>query len=180
MKKPIWTNDWACHHYESWRKYLGKFADIEAHALEIGSCEGRSTCFFVQHILCHENSTMTCVDPFIMSKEESFWHNVDALNCRDKINLLRMESDKAKLDFKMWDFVYIDGNHSARHTLTDAVRAWVSVRKGGVMIFDDVLWRMNELQRRDCPKMGIDIFLNIYEKEMKILHLGHQAIIEKV
>jgi predicted O-methyltransferase YrrM len=179
MIEPIWTNNWACNHYSSWLKHLGKFTGKEAHALEIGVCEGRSTCFFTQNILTHQDSTMTCVDPFLMSTEERFWHNVDALNCRSKITLFKAKSDDVSLEAKKWDFVYIDGHHGARFALFDAVRSWNALKKGGIMIWDDYQWRMNELSRLDCPKMGIDMFLNICERELRILHLNYQVIVEK-
>lgn len=51
--------------------------------------------------------------------------------------------------------------------------------KGGIMIFDDYMWRINELPRVDAPKLAIDSFLLIFEKELKVLHIGQQVIVEK-
>jgi len=179
MSDPIWTNNWARHHYSLWLKHLGKLTGKESHALEIGCYEGQSTCFFIQNILKHDLSTITVVDPFFTCSEEAFWYNVDALRCREKITLFKSKSDDVSLEIKPFDFIYIDGNHDAKHVLFDAVRSWNALNRGGLMIWDDYQWRINEFQRRDCPKMGIDMFLTICEREMKILHIGHQVIIEK-
>lgn len=123
---------------------------------------------------------MTCVDPFLISPPERFWHNVEALQCQDKITLWKMKSDEARLDAKAWDFVYIDGSHTSRNVLFDSIRAWIALKPGGIMVWDDYQWRINELPRLECPKMAIDAFLNICEKELKVLHLNHQVIVEKL
>lgn len=153
---------------------------MEAHALEIGSCEGRSSCFFVQNILRHEKSTLTCVDPWVMpGTEERFQHNIDVLNCRKKMHIVKGFSDEVALDLQAWDWIYVDGNHSAKATLFDAVRSWVSLKKGGIMIFDDFQWNINTRPRVECPKMAIDAFLNVCERELKVLHMNMQVIVEK-
>lgn len=180
--QPIWTNDWATYHYTNWRKFLGKFRDVPATGLEIGSCEGRSSCFFVQNILTHAESKLICVDPWVMpGTEERFQHNIDVLGCRSKMEIHKTFSDQFDLsNHAKVDFVYVDGCHTAPATLKDGVRAWVALKTGGIMIFDDVMWRINELPRVACPKLAIDAFLTVFEKETKVLHLGGQAIVEKI
>lgn len=179
--EPKWTNTWACGNYPLWLKFLGKYTSIETHALEIGSCEGRSSCFFVQNILAHKKSTLTCVDPWVMpGTEERFQHNIDALDCRKKMKIIKSFSDDAQLNETLWDFVYVDGWHSARATLFDSVRSWVSLKKGGIMIFDDYQWNINTRPRVECPKMAIDAFLNICERDLKVLHINMQVIVEKI
>ena len=39
--------------------------------LEIGSCEGQSTLWFIKKILTHESSKITCIDPHL----ENDWYN---------------------------------------------------------------------------------------------------------
>ena len=48
------------------QKNLKKLIDKEQelHFLEIGSYEGRSSCYFLDIFMEHEKSTLTCVDPF--------------------------------------------------------------------------------------------------------------------
>lgn len=179
MSQPVWTNNWASYHFQTWHKVLEKFKGKETHALEIGSMEGQSACFFAHSILTHEDSTITCVDPFVISSQETFWSNVDAIGCRSKINLWAKESDTAPLDYKLWDFVYVDGLHDSPAVMKDACRSWVALKKGGIMIFDDYMWHINDLPRVDAPKLAIDSFLLIFEKELKVLHHSGQVIVEK-
>lgn len=180
MSEPIFTTAWAVQNYALWHKHLGKFKGNETHALEIGSFEGRSSCFFVQNILTHEKSTLTCVDPFVMGSEDKFLHNIKALDCEKKITLIKSKSDDFHdISRTAWDFVYVDGLHTARACLIDMARSWTSLKKGGVMVVDDVLWCLNERPRVDCPKLAIDAFMNICEKELRVLYYGNQAIFEK-
>jgi len=179
--EPIWTNEWACGNYPLWMKFLSGFIGKETHALEVGSCEGRSSCFFVQNILTHPDSRLTCVDPWVMlGTEERFQHNIDALGCREKMHIIKGYSDEVALDLNLWDFVYVDGNHSAKATLFDAARSWVSLKKGGIMIFDDYQWNLNTRPRVECPKLGIDAFLSVCERYLKVLHMNQQVIVEKI
>lgn len=180
MNEPIFTNEWATHNYALWLKHLGHFTGKPTNALEIGSYEGRSSCFFVKNILTHEDSRLTCVDPFvIVGTRERFLHNIKALGCEDKISARALISDQVSLDMESWDFVYIDGLHKARSALIDACRSWVTLKQGGIMIWDDYQWQMNAYPRVECPKMGIDAFLNCLEKELDILHIGAQVIVRK-
>lgn len=178
---PEWTNDWACQHYPNWMKHLGKFIGQPTLALEIGSCEGRSSCFFVQNILNHPDSRLVCVDPWVMPGTEArFQKNIDILGCREKMVIYKTASDGFPIASPpAYDFVYIDGWHSAAATMKDACRSWVTLKKGGIMIFDDYMWHINDLPRVDAPKLAIDSFLLIFEKELKVLHIGQQVIVEK-
>lgn len=178
---PEWTNEWACGHYTNWMKHLGKFKGQPARALEIGSCEGRSSCFFVQNILTHPDSRLACVDPWVMpGTEPRFQSNIDILGCRDKMEIHKTFSDGFPLmGPPEYDFIYIDGFHSAAAVMKDACRSWVALKKGGIMIFDDLMWHINDFARVDAPKLAIDSFLLIFEKELKVMHIGQQVIVEK-
>lgn len=179
--EPVWTNTWACAHYTNWHKFLGKFRDKPDLGVEIGSCEGRSSCFFVEHILSHADSRLVCIDPWVMpGTEERFHHNIDVLGCRKKMVIHKTKSDDFEFtQVRGASFVYVDGFHSAAAVMKDACRSWPSLRKGGIMIFDDLMWHINDFARVDTPKPAIDAFLAIFEKELNVLHIGSQVIVEK-
>jgi predicted alpha/beta-fold hydrolase len=53
--------------------------------------------------------------------------------------------------------------HTGYDTLTDACMAWPMLNKGGIMLFDDYLWRdMPGVLHR--PKLGIDLFLMLFDE----------------
>ena len=71
-----------------------------------------------------------------------------------------------------FDLVYIDGSHQAPDVLSDAILAFQLLRIGGIMIFDDYLWRLEPEGRQDSlnmPKPAIDSFINIFQRKLKII-----------
>lgn len=58
---------------------------------------------------------------------------------QDHVELIQMTSEQAD-PISMIDILHIDGNHSEKASLLDVTK-WVPyVKKGGVIIFDDVNW----------------------------------------
>ena len=78
----------------------------------------------------------------------------------------------------VYDFIYIDGSHTAPDVLTDACMAWPLLKEGGLMVFDDYLWgpRRDILHR---PKLAIDAFTNIFAETAEIIHVGYQLVVRK-
>ena len=72
-----------------------------------------------------------------------------------------------------FDLVYVDGSHQAPDVLSDAVLAFQLLRIGGIMIFDDYLWRLEPDGRQDLlnmPKPAIDSFVNIFQRKLRVMH----------
>ena len=60
-----YTQDWFSYHEAHWSRHFGHLAGRSGlNAIEIGSFEGRSACWIVQHLLTGENSRLICVEPF--------------------------------------------------------------------------------------------------------------------
>jgi Methyltransferase domain len=81
-------------------------------------------------------------------------------------------------------FIYIDGSHQAPDVLADSVLAFQLLRVGGIMIFDDYLWRMEPEGRQDSlniPKPAIDSFINIFQRKLRVVSgfTNYQLYIEK-
>lgn len=56
--------------------------------------------------------------------------------------------------------------------------AWELLKVGGTVIFDDYDFVFPEKPTQNT-KNGIDSFLSCYSEKIKIIHKGHQVIIEK-
>ncbi len=88
----------------------------------------------------------------------------------------------AKGMFGYFDFIYVDGSHTAPDVLLDAVLAFKLVRVGGIIGFDDYSWR-EPGPRYDvlrCPKIAIDAFTNIYSgKARTLFSYTSQVYVEK-
>jgi len=69
-----------------------------------------------------------------------------------------------------FDFIYIDGSRMAFDVITDAVLSFELVRIGGIIAFDDYLWKLpgsNNILTN--PKFAIDSFTNIFSPRIRIL-----------
>jgi predicted O-methyltransferase YrrM len=190
-QKYIFTVDWFSHNIPSWDIYLNNFKNKpNLNFLEIGSFQGRSTVWLLENILTDENSSITCIDTFegsiehhIYSKNELinlfdiFVHNVSTF--KNKINIIRGKSQEVlKLLNESFDFIYIDGDHTAVSVIEDAILSFSLLKKGGIMIFDDYEWLvMNNYI--DNPKPAIDAFLEIYANKITLLYKDYQVIIKK-
>ena len=189
--KYIFTNDWFSHNIDSWKVLLKDLVGKEKLCfLEIGSYQGMSTAWLMEHILTHQSSTIYCVDTFEGSVEHSdaqkadlfaiFKYNTSYFG--DQIKILRGYSQKILRDstetLPQFDFIYIDGDHCAPSVLEDAVLAFAYLKKGGIMIFDDYLWE-GMPRPIDQPKMAIDAFIKIYADKISILSIGYQVAIKK-
>ncbi len=59
------TTDWVTSHEIIWKQTLEKFINQpNINAIEIGVFEGRSSTWFLSHILTHPTSTIVCIDPY--------------------------------------------------------------------------------------------------------------------
>ena len=188
--KYIFTNDWFQHNIESWNVLLQEYVGKENLCfLEIGSYQGMSTAWLMEHVLTHPSSKMYCMDTFEGSVEHSPSQKADLFAIfkyntayfGDRIKVLCGYSQKLMRDassLPMFDFVYIDGDHSAASVLEDAVLSFAHLKKGGLLIFDDYAWT-GMPREQDRPKMAIDAFVAIYADKLTVVNVGYQVAIKK-
>ena len=198
---PTFTSDWfsyAIPNFEGILRHLGPVPRI----LEIGCYQGRATCWMLEHMLAPEG-TITVIDPFCDS-DVTPWtsdrvEGHEAYN-QDRLDLFRANAEEVQrpgqtLDLRVgrsyrmladlisegqqYDFIYVDGNHSAGPVLADAVMCFGMLRPGGIMLFDDYLWDHDPdwLQR---PKMSIDAFVNMYQPWCRQILSNYQLAIQRV
>jgi hypothetical protein len=80
---------------------------------------------------------------------------------------------------KQFDFIYIDGSHLSKDVLTDACMSWPLLKDKGFMVFDDYMWRPPGFTLLQRPKIAIDTFINMFEDELIVTHIGYQLIVRK-
>lgn len=187
---PIYTSDWFSHNIPTWTELLvPRFAGRSGlRMLEIGSYEGRSANWIAENLLTGEDCELDCVDTFQGSMEHTyddelrlrFWentkHNTQIVDC--KMTSREYFRESYCNEILAFDLIYIDGSHTAEDVLQDGLNAWRVLRDGGVMVFDDLAWDLYE-QPWLLPAAGIAAFMNVYLEHTKVLHQGHQLIIEK-
>ena len=191
--QPKFTADW----FEMiakpvWSQFI---PDLPAgRVLEVGSYEGASACYLIAQLGARAPLEIHCVDPWegtanfagadvdMSEVEARFRRNTGLLVERSRhpvtleihkgfsgMVLARLLTQKGQGYF---DLVYIDGSHEAPDVLADAVLGFQLLRAGGIMIFDDYLWRGGDADFNNpalCPKLAIDAFINCNFRKVRMI-----------
>jgi predicted O-methyltransferase YrrM len=187
------TQDWFSYNIPHIEQLMG-LLPARKRFLEIGCFEGRATCWFLQNAL-DDDGEMYCVDPFEGSMEHAdldlsdlyatFNQNVSEVKKPNQsIRTQAYESYRAvaKLitEKQQFDFIYIDGDHTAGAVLTDACMAWPLLKSGGIMLFDDYHWNPDGYNEYQKPKIGVDAFSHVFKDQFKVVHDGYQIAVQKI
>lgn len=154
--------------------------------IQAGVFTGDATVWLLDNILTNESSLLVDVDTWKGSDEEEH-KNMDFedvfLYYKERTkkysNLLTVVSNSAvylsNTKPNRIDFIYIDGDHKEHAVKNDAIHSFDALKPGGILAFDDYLWRGNT----DCPKPAIDWFLETYKDKITILEHNYQVWIRK-
>lgn len=188
----VFTQDWFSHNIHNWSIFLSRLkGKQDLNFLEIGSYEGRATCWLLDEILTDKTSKITCIDTFeggfehtdinFKSVYDAFLNNID--HKKDQVAILKGKSFERLLELQnnkeYFDFIYIDGSHESKHVLQDAILSFEILKSGGIMIFDDYLWGDPAVDATICPRPAVDAFMVAYAKEIQVLSVGYQVVILK-
>lgn len=189
------SQDWFSRNLGIWQENLSKFKNLpNLNVLEIGSWEGRSTCWLLNNILTHPSSRITCIDTFEggggthlsatdtkNSIEAKFDFNIALTGGAEKVIKIIEESRVAlrKLPLSAFALIYIDGSHLACDVLEDTLLSWGLLKQGGFIIFDDYDQVFPNLLNQNT-KIGIDAFLMSFCNKIQLIHQSHQIIIQKL
>lgn len=158
--------------------------------LQIGAYTGDASEWILENILTDKTSSLTDVDTWEGSKEkihtEFDWDEIESMYDKRMSKFANIKKHKGfsvsylKSCTEEFDFIYIDGDHSAEGVYNDASFAFPLLKSGGILAFDDYLWEHPSQNVDLKPLNGIDKFLKNNELRIKILHKGYQVWIEKV
>ena len=170
---------------------LPNLSNRPVRCLQIGAYTGDASVWLYDNILKNSDSVLVDVDTWEGSDEpvhhEMNWSTVESLyNAKTsaaradrKIIKYKGTSDEFfRNNREMYDFIYIDGDHTSYGVIKDAVSAYECLNVGGIMAFDDYLWSGAE-NPEDCPRMAIDSFLSIYIKRVSVFSKGYQLWVKK-
>lgn len=173
---------------------------IEAsEVLEIGSFEGASTCYLIDH--ADGEMELHCIDTWEgaaehklqevdMSAVEGRFHkntSAAANRCSYPVKVVvhkgRSDTELAKLIAEghrsYFDMIYVDGSHFAHDVLSDAILSFPLLKVGGHMFFDDYLWRatFSATDPTSGPKIEIDAFLNVFYHKMRLVYSPNSQVV---
>lgn len=161
MAEHQFTSDWFTARIPIWERFLPPLQGEPLHTLEIGSHDGRSALWVLEHVLAYPAATITCVDPWENSEvERRFDRNVAASGKSDQLVKRKGPSwrELPELPAGRFAFVYIDGCREALNVLKDAVLSFQLLRPGGLLCLDDYLWQNDQRgtcrRRRLMPSLG--------------------------
>lgn len=180
-------SDWFSPNIPHWHEFLDKFQNVQTTALEIGAFEGRATLWLLENILTQAKSKIYVIDTFEGSPEMEYFDTTDIQktfenNISDFKHQVIVEVGRSQdilpIDV-MFDFIYVDGSHKAIDVLRDGVQAWDSLKKGGVLIFDDFTWANHALPIHERPHDAIVGLINCLGPAATVNYRMDQVIIEK-
>ncbi|NER00341.1 MAG: tetratricopeptide repeat protein [Cyanothece sp. SIO2G6] len=138
-------------------------------ALEIGSFEGMSACWLLEHILTHATAHLTCIDRWFPPEFDANIAKVGAAARITKHTGLSVEILPTLPD-DSFDLIYIDGAPSAEARQQDGEQAWKKLKSGGVVVFVGYT----------TANVGIDSVLRQVKATAKLLHRRNQVILQKL
>ncbi|MAS94943.1 MAG: hypothetical protein CMO55_17235 [Verrucomicrobiales bacterium] len=181
VDKYEFTKDWFSNRESDWWESFGYLSAGTVHAMEIGSLEGRSAMWMLEHLLVQQESTLTCIDLFSNPVVEArFDTNLQASGKAHKVTKLSGPSWTHLRNLRpgQFDLIYIDGSHHGRDVLEDGVLSFRLVKPGGFLIFDDYPWRNED--HSVYPKDAIDAFLYLYRDDVRVLQKKWQVFLQKM
>jgi predicted O-methyltransferase YrrM len=170
--------------FKSVEKYFRHVPNVPLRALQIGTYTGDATEWLLDNC---EIEYLDDVDTWEGSEEKAH-DQIDFTSVEDyydsrfkdpRITKNKMTSDEFfNLPHRTYNFIYIDGDHTALQTALDGLNAFKLLESGGVMAFDDYLWNYNGDPFLE-PKRGVDAFLAVCEGQYTVIESGYQLWIEK-
>lgn len=190
-KKSNYPNWFRLYAEGYFRDLLKEFKDKENLAfLQIGAFTGDASLWLMQNILTHSSSTLTDVDTWQGSDEEVH-HKMDFSDVErvydskvgDYRNVIKVKMTSTDFlitsdDKDRYDFIYIDGDHTADAVFKDASLSWRALKPGGIMAFDDYQWEP-QLPMHLRPQPAIDLFVTLLKDHIELIRTGPQVWIRK-
>jgi predicted O-methyltransferase YrrM len=187
-KYPNWFKITAQENFERFLTPLkGKFGLT---FLQLGAYTGDASVWMCKNILTGDQSRLIDVDTWEGSDEEA--HESIDFNEVEEIYLSRcrhlkvapykastVEYLKKFNERFLFDFIYIDADHTTVGVLLDAELSWPLLKSGGIMAFDDYTWG-SHLPAHLAPKLGINLFIARHQGQFETLVVNGQVWIKKL
>lgn len=170
------------HVHRPWMKKMIERCPSKDAALEIGCWKGETTVWLFDQGF----KFITAVDTFKGSAEHKTCDLHAAFQAATAGRNIRCMIDRSSSAL-VWlvqqgfefDFIYVDGSHDSRDVIIDATLGFQLLAPGGVMIFDDYIWPMNDDPFR-TPRPAIDFFLQAYASQITQTRYGAQVAVQKL
>lgn len=195
------TDDWFSHNIPTWDKLLDVHIKQNKRqinsVLEIGCYEGKASMYLADNWL-KKGTKYQVVDTFQGSESESgMKRHIDKLKEDEDFiykNFVNNVEQHPDIEWKVlrgvsqcalpilwaegntYDLIYIDASHKSDDTFVDAWFAHRMLNEGGIMIFDDFMWKdeANPNDLNHSPQFGIEAFIELNALYYNLLFQGYQ------
>ena len=165
--------------------YLNKTPEVVNSILDIGSFEGIGSVFFADNFIDNENSSLTCVDPFLTintndyseflqnGAELNFDFNISNCKNSNKITAHKITSDAFfENNTKLYNLIYIDGSRDIEIMKRDVEKSFEFLEQNGI------LWINNYNYNKDIYDT-VNTFLELHLDQYDTIHNYYQLAIKK-
>ena len=165
-------------------KYFRHVPNVPLRALQIGTYTGDASEWLLKNreierlhdVDTWQGSEESAHESLNFSSVEAYY---DSRITDDRVAKCKMTSDEFfTINAMTFNFIYIDGDHTALQTALDGLKAFKVLESGGVMAFDDYLWNYNGNPFLE-PKRGVDAVLEVCQGQFKLIESGYQVWIQK-
>lgn len=182
--------NWFSSQTKNFERFLRPFSGLDnLYFLQIGAYTGDASKWILDNILTSNSSFLFDIDTWQGSDEnihkEFNWQDVELVYDNKMLpykNVVKYKTTSSmflKNCIDSFDFIYIDGDHTADAVYKDAILSFPLLKQGGIMAFDDYLWHHDTNNPELEPKLGIDRFLYEHYEDIQILHNEYQVWIKK-
>lgn len=184
MNSFVFTRDDFSFNIPNWEfilNYLNSTFGQNLNCLEVGSYEGRSASYLLDHFV--GNGTLTTIDQFTNeSIKDRYMHNMINHPKNKQLTTLTglsfIELPKLYEQQKEFEFIYIDAGKTAGDNLVNLIFAERLLKVRGIMLVDDYNWNKFSNPKL-CPKLGINTFIDITLLS-EIFMQGYQIAFKKI
>lgn len=182
---------WYIDDLDKWKNVLRQTYRVKP--LEIGGFDGVSANLMLDELFVHPSSEVHVIDSFRQDPttpevscqtRERFLDNI-VLGGHDRRVVLHEGESSTVLgrwlgerQREVFDFIYIDGAHSADNVLLDAALSWPLLKAGGILAFDDYLWTEG-VGLYGAPRIAIDAFEIVCGAQLEVLVENYRRIYRK-
>jgi hypothetical protein len=192
MTYPNWFESTSAR--ENFERNLLPLADREIKCLQVGAYTGDATKWMVENILQQPHSFLVDVDTWEGS-DEAIHHNMDWKDVfktytdknataifEQKVVVMQMTSDRYFAgigDEQIFDFIYVDGDHTAFAVLRDGSNAYDKLKVGGILAFDDYGWSESKGDFYE-PRYAIDALCHLLNGKVEKIEDNYQLWLRKI
>ena len=189
MTYPNWFESTdAIRNFEKHLSHLAGKPDLRL--LQIGAFTGDASVWLCENILSDQSSILIDVDTWAGS-DEPVHHNMDwndvlevyenKISKYKRVVRLKMTSDQyfAGEIAHQFDFIYIDGDHTAFAVLRDGMNAYEKCKVGGIIAFDDYTWSLGKGDFYD-PHYAIDALCHLLIGKVEKIEDNSQLWLRKI